>query len=102
LKDAAINQSNKAPNKTETELTSSNSSTSFASDVQTQSKSLILNSKDLNLALSTDALTRKVKKGNKFTDGLELSTTSDWMNEIRPGKYAQRRCLCVNSIYANQ
>lgn len=44
--------------------------------------------KDLNLALVTEAVgevARKVKKkGNKFTDGLDLSLTTDWASELRP------------------
>lgn len=44
-------------------------------------------SKDLNLALTEAAgeVARKVKKkGNKFTDGLDLSLTTDWASELRP------------------
>jgi inositol polyphosphate-4-phosphatase len=45
-----------------------------------------LSSKDLNLALTqaVGEVTRKVKKGNKFTDGLDLSATTDWASELRP------------------
>jgi inositol polyphosphate-4-phosphatase len=44
-------------------------------------------SKDLNLALTeaVGEVARKVKKkGNKFTDGLDLSLTIDWESELRP------------------
>ena len=49
-------------------------------------KSGSLSSKDLNLALTqaVGEVTRKVKKGNKFTDGLDLSLTTDWGSELRP------------------
>lgn len=54
-----------------------------------------LNSKDLNLAL-TQAIgdvTRKVKMGNKFTDGLDLSMTTDWASELRPSMRKLRQAM---------
>jgi inositol polyphosphate-4-phosphatase len=52
-----------------------------------KSSALGMPSKDLNLALTEAAgeVARKVKKkGNKFTDGLDLSLTVDWESELRP------------------
>lgn len=51
------------------------------------SSSSSMPSKDLNLALTeaVGEVARKVKKkGNKFTDGLDLSLTTDWASELRP------------------
>jgi inositol polyphosphate-4-phosphatase len=52
-------------------------------------------SKDLNLALSEAVVevTRKVKKGNKFTDGLDLSLTTDWAGELRPSMKKLRQAM---------
>lgn len=54
-----------------------------------------LNSKDLNLALTqaVGEVTRKVKKGNKFTDGLDLSLTTDWASELRPSMRKLRQAM---------
>lgn len=54
-----------------------------------------LNSKDLNLALTqaVGEVTRKVKKGNKFTDGLDLSMTTDWASELRPSMRKLRQAM---------
>ena len=59
------------------------------------SKSGSLNSKDLNLALTqaVGEVTRKVKKGNKFTDGLDLSMTTDWASELRPSMRKLRQAM---------
>lgn len=46
--------------------------------------------KDLNLALSH---TVTVKKGNKFTDGLDLSLTTDWASELRPSMRKLRQAM---------
>lgn len=63
-----------------------------------------LANKDFNLALTQAAgeVTQKVKKGNKFTDGLDLSMTTDWSSKLRPSskiyicpeQYAE---VCANS-----
>lgn len=60
-----------------------------------QSKTGTLNSKDLNLALTqaVGEVTRKVKKGNKFTDGLDLSMTTDWASELRPSMRKLRQAM---------
>ncbi|KFB39647.1 AGAP000124-PA-like protein [Anopheles sinensis] len=38
-------------------------------------------------------VTRKVKKGNKFTDGLDLSATTDWALELRPSMKKLRQAM---------
>lgn len=54
-------------------------------------------SKELNLALNqvVDEVTRKVikGKGNKFTDGLDLSLTTDWASELRPSMRKLRQAM---------
>uniref|UniRef100_A0A182K713 phosphatidylinositol-3,4-bisphosphate 4-phosphatase n=1 Tax=Anopheles christyi TaxID=43041 RepID=A0A182K713_9DIPT len=52
-------------------------------------------SKDLNLALTqaVGEVARKVKKGNKFTDGLDLSSTTDWALELRPSMKKLRQAM---------
>lgn len=64
-------------------------------DVTTSTKVNSISSKDLNLALTQAAgeVTRKVKKGNKFTDGLDLSLTTDWANELRPSMKKLRQAM---------
>lgn len=54
-----------------------------------------ITSKDLNLALTqaVGEVTRKVKKGNKFTDGLDLSLTTDWASELRPSMKKLRQAM---------
>lgn len=65
----------------------------------TFAKSGNISSKDLNLALTQDLnlavgeVTRKVKKGNKFTDGLDLSLTTDWASELRPSMKKLRQAM---------
>lgn len=54
--------------------------------------------KELNLALSpvVDGVARKVVKGkgiNKFTDGLDLSLTTDWASELRPSMRKLRQAM---------
>lgn len=53
--------------------------------------------KELNLALNqvVDEVTRKVikGKGNKFTDGLDLSMTTDWASELRPSMRKLRQAM---------
>ena len=58
-------------------------------------KSNSMSSKDLNLALTqaVGEVTRKVKKGNKFTDGLDLSLTTDWASELRPSMKKLRQAM---------
>lgn len=48
-----------------------------------------------NLALSkaVSEVTRKVKRGNKFTDGLDLSLTTDWASELRPSMKKLRQAM---------
>lgn len=50
---------------------------------------------NLNLALTqaVGEVTRKVKKGNKFTDGLDLSLTTDWGSELRPSMKKLRQAM---------
>lgn len=64
-------------------------------DSATVSKLGSMSSKDLNLALTTAVgeVTRKVKKGNKFTDGLDLSLTTDWASELRPSMKKLRQAM---------
>lgn len=52
-------------------------------------------SKDLNLALTqaVGEVTNKVKRGNKFTDGLDLSMTTDWASELRPSMRKLRQAM---------
>lgn len=54
-------------------------------------------SKELSLALNqvVDGVTRKVSKakGNKFTDGLDLSLTTDWASELRPSMRKLRHAM---------
>lgn len=52
-------------------------------------------SKELNLALSeaVGEVTRRVKIGNKFTDGLDLSLTMDWASELRPSMRKLRQAM---------
>lgn len=72
---------------------SSNGSNGTTADGSTQ-KASALNSKDLNLALTAvSEVTRKVKKGNKFTDGLDLSMTTDWASELRPSMRKLRQAM---------
>ncbi|KAL5277009.1 INPP4A family protein [Megaselia abdita] len=54
-----------------------------------------LSGKDLNLALTqaVGEVTRKLKKGNKFTDGLDLSMTTDWASELRPSMRKLRHAM---------
>lgn len=54
-----------------------------------------MTSKDLNLVLAqaVGEVTRKVKKGNKFTDGLDLSLTTDWASELRPSMRKLRQAM---------
>ncbi|XP_058064443.1 inositol polyphosphate-4-phosphatase type I A [Anopheles bellator] len=56
---------------------------------------IALSSKELNLALTqaVGEVTRKVKKGNKFTDGLDLSATTDWALELRPSMKKLRQAM---------
>lgn len=55
----------------------------------------ITNPVNLNLALSeaVGEVARKVKKGNKFTDGLDLSMTNDWASELRPSMRKLRHAM---------
>ena len=64
-------------------------------DNGTSMKSTSMSSKDLNLALTqaVGEVTRKVKKGNKFTDGLDLSLTTDWASELRPSMKKLRQAM---------
>lgn len=78
----------------------SNASTATTATLQQNSsaehpKTGTLNSKDLNLALTqaVGEVTRKVKKGNKFTDGLDLSMTTDWASELRPSMRKLRQAM---------
>ncbi|XP_058127328.1 inositol polyphosphate 4-phosphatase type II isoform X2 [Anopheles coustani] len=60
-----------------------------------QQQGLLCSSKELNLALTqaVGEVTRKVKKGNKFTDGLDLSATTDWALELRPSMKKLRQAM---------
>lgn len=63
-----------------------------------------ITSKDLNLALTKaiGEVARKVqKKGNKFTDGLDLSLTTDWANELRPSMKKLRQGMLNNHAKSN-
>lgn len=64
-------------------------------DENAPNKTSCLSSKDLNLALTeaVGEVTRKVKKGNKFTDGLDLSLTTDWASELRPSMKKLRQAM---------
>lgn len=54
-----------------------------------------ISSKDLNLALTeaVGEVARRVKIGNKFTDGLDLSLTMDWASELRPSMRKLRQAM---------
>lgn len=73
---------------------SNDSTTSGANSNYSNSIKPSLNGKDLNLALSeaVGEVTRKVK-GNKFTDGLDLSLTTDWASELRPSMKKLRQAM---------
>lgn len=64
-------------------------------ETSSNGKTNSMSSKDLNLALTqaVGEVTRKVKKGNKFTDGLDLSLTTDWANELRPSMKKLRQAM---------
>ncbi|XP_063709977.1 inositol polyphosphate-4-phosphatase type I A isoform X2 [Culicoides brevitarsis] len=47
----------------------------------------------LALTKAVGEMTRKVKKGNKFTDGLDLSLTTDWQSELRPSMKKLRQAM---------
>uniref|UniRef100_A0A1I8PZI0 phosphatidylinositol-3,4-bisphosphate 4-phosphatase n=2 Tax=Stomoxys calcitrans TaxID=35570 RepID=A0A1I8PZI0_STOCA len=52
------------------------------------------NSNGLNLDLTQPALENvAAKKGNKFTDGLDLSLTTDWASELRPSMRKLRHAM---------
>lgn len=94
-----INQPRTTQDNEETEKSSTPNATKkpdspLATDKNT-SKTPTLNSKDLNLALTqaVGEVTNKVKKGNKFTDGLDLSMTTDWASELRPSMRKLRHAM---------
>lgn len=70
-------------------------STNSNSSVGNKSTIMGVKSKDLNLALTqaVGEVTSKVKKGNKFTDGLDLSMTTDWASELRPSMRKLRQAM---------
>jgi inositol polyphosphate-4-phosphatase len=74
---------------------SNRNSTSSITALTNGSKTTSMPSKDLNLALTeaVGEVTRKVKKGNKFTDGLDLSLTTDWASELRPSMKKLRQAM---------
>lgn len=47
----------------------------------------------LELATTTATVPVPVKKGNKFTDGLDLSLTTDWVAELRPSMRKLRHAM---------
>lgn len=83
-------------NQSSTELSNSgnNNNNNNNSTNSTNSMKPSLNGKDLNLALTeaVGEVTRKVK-GNKFTDGLDLSLTTDWASELRPSMKKLRQAM---------
>ncbi|CRL02356.1 CLUMA_CG015116, isoform B [Clunio marinus] len=84
-----------APDVVTTQPISSNDEISASLSTSTSSKTQNMSSKDLNLALTqaVGEVTRKVKKGNKFTDGLDLSLTTDWASELRPSMKKLRQAM---------
>jgi hypothetical protein len=63
-----------------------------------------LNGKDLNLALTfaIEEVANKVqKKGNKFTEGLDLSQFDDWASELRPSMKKLRQGLSLLNLHEN-
>lgn len=66
-------------------------------NLSTTNNNAISSGKELNLALNhvVDEVTRKVikGKGNKFTDGLDLSLTTDWASELRPSMRKLRQAM---------
>lgn len=82
-----------APDVVTSQPISSNGDTAKESAPATKIGSM--SSKDLNLALTqaVGEVTRKVKKGNKFTDGLDLSLTTDWASELRPSMKKLRQAM---------
>lgn len=89
------------PTPTTTNSTDSIQRVSLNNEIFSQQKEMSLtkianiNSKDLNLALTqaVGEVTRKVTKGNKFTDGLDLSMTTDWASELRPSMRKLRHAM---------
>lgn len=82
--------------KTETTNLTSNLNVNVNNNAITGTKESAV-SKELNLALNqvVDGVTRKVvkAKGNKFTDGLDLSLTTDWASELRPSMRKLRQAM---------
>lgn len=76
-------------------ISNENSNRNSVSSITFTNGSKSMPSKDLNLALTeaVGEVTRKVKKGNKFTDGLDLSLTTDWANELRPSMKKLRQAM---------
>lgn len=83
-------------NETKTETANLSSNVNMNNNAITGTKETTVN-KELNLALShvVDGVTRKVVKGkgNKFTDGLDLSLTTDWASELRPSMRKLRQAM---------
>lgn len=75
--------------------TSPTATTHGTGSMTTSTEFGIPKAKDLNLALTqaVGEVTRKVKKGNKFTDGLDLSLTTDWASELRPSMRKLRQAM---------
>lgn len=84
-------------NETKTKTESMNSATNMNNNAISGAKESAAVSKELNLALNqvVDGVTRKVSKakGNKFTDGLDLSLTTDWASELRPSMRKLRQAM---------
>lgn len=83
------------PNSNTENLIQSNVNCDHNETISLNNKTGTISSKDLNLALTqaVGEVTRKVKKGNKFTDGLDLSLTTDWASELRPSMKKLRQAM---------
>lgn len=79
----------------DTTLSPSASYQSAGDVVSPLKSSTTISSKDLNLALTeaVGEVARRVKIGNKFTDGLDLSLTMDWASELRPSMRKLRQAM---------
>lgn len=76
---------------TDATTTSTNPNTD-TSDPATTASPKAKTAKELNLPLA-HTTAAVVKKGNKFTDGLDLSLTTDWASELRPSMRKLRQAM---------
>lgn len=86
IQNTIVNQ----PNASHTKVDTNENEPKTETNTCDTNKNAILNGmevtveKELNLA---------IKKGNKFTDGLDLSLTTDWASELRPSMRKLRQAM---------